>query len=108
MGKKIIRLTESDLIRVIKKVLNEQSQNLPTKFEDLDKYQFKKINDNEMFKEVNGEYFHLKKDGTFWTAGKGNKKGNWKFGLTQGSPLPGISLTYTGDRNVPRKTLPKT
>jgi len=38
MRKKIIKLTESDLIKIVKKILNEQNPNLPddVPFEDLD------------------------------------------------------------------------
>lgn len=42
--KKIIRLTESDLYRIIKRVINEQDQNIT--FDDL-QYYFEEVNDSD-------------------------------------------------------------
>jgi hypothetical protein len=117
MGKKIIKLTESDLINIVKKVLNEQkpAQNNPypwlKQYDGLEKTGFKKDSSGRMFaKGSDGIGYHLAKpnaqsgEGQYYGVGVNiNTQGTWKFDTSSTAPFKGIKILTTQKRQTPHK-----
>jgi hypothetical protein len=81
--KKIIKLTENDLMRIVKRVINEQSLSLESK---LMTKGFEKINNNTFVKKIPGAgdfYFNIKNNGVNITILNPSDKVISKFNLNQ-------------------------
>jgi hypothetical protein len=81
--RKIIKLTENDLMRIVKRVINEQSLSFESK---LITKGFEKVNNNTFVKkipEVGDFYFRLKNDGADITILNPNNSVISKFKLNQ-------------------------
>jgi hypothetical protein len=129
MGKKIIKLTESDLARIVKRIIMEQpvKQNVPPQtspkpgttttyskipnFHNLKNIQGLKWNESFKFYSgvVNGTTYKFFENGpngngTYETvAVNKNTKGTWIFDSKSTTPFPGIKILTTQDTKARRK-----
>ena len=81
--KKVIKLTENDLMRIVKRVINEQSLSLEAR---LITKGFEKVNNNTFVKKIQGVgdfYFRLKNNGVNITILNPNSMVISKFNLNQ-------------------------
>jgi hypothetical protein len=103
--KKVIKLTESDLIRLIKRVVNEQnlitsapqSKNISWTESPWNQIPGKVVNNVKMIKTDTGEYLGLRTDGYVTKNGNLDKTRAWGSNAEGGVVIVGIDIVQNPD-----------